>query len=62
MALFILVGIVFLVWRYLKWSRKHSHAGNAEAGGEGTTKKRVSAFSKMRAKKEERAKRQQELV
>ena len=61
MALFIIVGIVFLTWRYIKWSRKHSHAGN-EAGGEATKKKRVSAFSKMRAQKEERAKRQQELV
>ena len=63
MALFILAGVVFLTWRYIKYQRKHSHSGT-EAGGDeaGGTKKRVSAFSKMRAKKEERARRQQELV
>ena len=63
MALFILVGVVFLTWRYIKYQRKHSHSGTEAGGGEaGGTKKRVSAFSKMRAKKEERARRQQELV
>jgi hypothetical protein len=63
MALFILAGVVFLTWRYIKYQRKHSHSGTEAGGGEaGGTKKRVSAFSKMRAKKEERARRQQELV
>ena len=62
MCLFILAGMIFLVWRFLKWRKKQMEKQEAAAKPEGTQHKRGSVFSKMKQKKHERDKERPNLV